>query len=122
MDIKRLVKSCEFKEQEDEMLRDKIVMGTWDNAVQTKLLSTTDLTYEKAVDRCRASEISREQAKSLNKEISMNELNSKNAYKKNENGKERNNNNNTYEYKQKEKMAYSKYDNEQERENDNKVT
>lgn len=36
VDIKRLVKNCEFGDKESEMLRDQIVMGVVDNKLQMR--------------------------------------------------------------------------------------
>ena len=52
--------NCEFHES-DNMTRDNIVFGIRDRPVQEKLLREYDLTLEKALDICRASETSKEQ-------------------------------------------------------------
>ena len=52
--------NCEFQES-DNMIRDKIVFGIRDRPVQEKLLREYNLTLEKALDICRASETSKEQ-------------------------------------------------------------
>ena len=52
--------NCEFQES-DNMIRDKIVIGIRDRPVQEKLLREYNLTLEKALDICRASETSKEQ-------------------------------------------------------------
>jgi hypothetical protein len=66
-EIRKLVKSCNFKELEDRMLRDRIVMGVRDKKMQQKLLETSDLTLDRAVDRCRAAELSQEHARTMQK-------------------------------------------------------
>ena len=43
------------------MIRDKIVIGIIDRPVQEKLLREYNLTLDKALDICRASETSKEQ-------------------------------------------------------------
>lgn len=60
MDIKRLVRSCEFGANENEMLRDQIVMGVNDKRLQIRLLEANNLTYDNTVEKCRASEATRE--------------------------------------------------------------
>ncbi|CAH2080337.1 unnamed protein product, partial [Iphiclides podalirius] len=45
------------------MLRDRIFIGVLDKKLQQKLLSIINLTLEKAVDMCRASELAKAQAK-----------------------------------------------------------
>ena len=51
---------CDFKEQ-NNMIRDKIVFGLRDNAVQEGLLREADLSLERAVDICRTAETSKMQ-------------------------------------------------------------
>lgn len=51
MDIKRLVRCCEFGEKKGEMLRDAIVMGIQDEKVQLRFLEKSDLTYIEAVEK-----------------------------------------------------------------------
>lgn len=101
MEIKRLVRTCAFGAKENEMLRDQIVMGIWDRRTQSKLLETTDLTYETAVNKCRASEISREQATTMNKTTKIDEV-KKIPHGKSHETKNNNNNNNDM------RTAYSK--------------
>lgn len=71
IDIKRLARTCEFKEREKEMLRDQIVMGTNDKKLQTRLLEIANLTYDAAVEKCRANEATREQSQSMNSAATM---------------------------------------------------
>ncbi|XP_055307026.1 uncharacterized protein LOC129571275 [Sitodiplosis mosellana] len=74
MDIKILVKSCEFNAATNEMLRDRIVMGVSDKKLQTKLLETAHLTYDGAVDKCRASEATKEHTEKMCKTKEVHEL------------------------------------------------
>lgn len=90
IEIKRLVRSCAFGEKENEMLRDQIVMNIFDQKLQTKLLEMPNLTYETAIEKCRASEATKEQASTMNKTTCINEVKFNN-----------NNNNNSYRYKPK---------------------
>lgn len=95
IDIKRLVRTCEFKEQENDMLRDRIVMGVFDAKLQTRLLEVTDLTYTTAVEKCRASEITREQSATMNnKAVTVNEIRSAHSNgTHNRTARQKNNNN-----------------------------
>lgn len=61
--IKKLVKSCEFEAQENSLLRDRIVLGTSHKNVQEKLLQTSNLTLEAAIDFCKTAETTREYAR-----------------------------------------------------------
>lgn len=66
-ELKKAVKSTDYKEK-DEMVRDRIVMGIRDKSTQEKLLREADLTLEKAINFCRAVEISKSQSKVLQNE------------------------------------------------------
>ena len=56
--------NCEFQES-DNMIKDNIVIGIRDRPVQEKLLREYDLTLEKALDICRASETSKDQYQAM---------------------------------------------------------
>lgn len=60
IDIKKMVRRCGF-ENENRMLRDRIVLGTVDKQLQKKLLDTADLTMDKAIEYARSAEISSQQ-------------------------------------------------------------
>lgn len=64
-DLRRLVKNCNFQDLEERMLRDRIVIGIFDKKVQKKLLESSNLTLDLAVDRCRAAELSEEHMKTM---------------------------------------------------------
>ena len=53
----RLAEHCSFGDTLDEMLRDRVVCGIADPAVQKRLLSETDLTFTKAVSIAQAAEL-----------------------------------------------------------------
>lgn len=74
IDIKRLVRTCEFGENENEMLRDRIVIGVADKKLQSRLLETTALTYDTAVEKCRTTEATKEQTTNLNQIVTVNEV------------------------------------------------
>lgn len=67
LDIRHLVKTCEFGELEESMLRDRIVMGVNHKKLQRTLLETAKLTYTQAVEKCRAHEKAHEQTNNMNK-------------------------------------------------------
>lgn len=97
MDIKRLASTCGYGDKTNEMIRDRIVHGVANKRVQTKLLESTDLTYEQAVEKCRASEVTQEQTESMNRttatvsEVKQSFSKSQNAPKY-DNGRSNNNN------------------------------
>lgn len=63
-DIRKAVKTTGYKDP-DEMLRDRIVMGVFDKTTQERLLRETKLTLNKAIEFCRATEVSKTQSKAL---------------------------------------------------------
>lgn len=62
-----LSKTCDFGALRDSLIKDRIVCGIKDNGLRERLLREKDLTLDKAVDLCRASQCSREQVKELAK-------------------------------------------------------
>ena len=57
--------SCEFDNQTESMIRDRIVLGCPDRQLQERLLRENELTLQKALDVCRASEATKGQMKSI---------------------------------------------------------
>ena len=56
-DLKKLAQSCEFSTLQDGLIRDRIVCGLTDNGLlREHLLRDADLTLEKTITICRASE------------------------------------------------------------------
>lgn len=64
-ELKHLASSCEFQSQTESLIRDRLVLGIADKAVQERLLREPDLSLEKAVNFCRATEVSKAQMKEL---------------------------------------------------------
>ncbi|CAK1599497.1 unnamed protein product [Parnassius mnemosyne] len=56
--LKLLSKNCEFKNLEQELIRDRIVCGIRSTIVRDRLLRTDELTLEKAIKICQADEMS----------------------------------------------------------------
>ena len=63
--IKTLAKDCEYKQLEEELLRDRQVCGITDSKVRERMLHMDTLTYKQAVDMCLAAELSALQIKSI---------------------------------------------------------
>jgi len=57
--------SREFGLQEDSMIRDRVVLGCPDARLQERLLREPDLSLSKAVDLCRAAEVTKAQMRSI---------------------------------------------------------
>lgn len=70
IELKRLIKNCEFGDNANEMLRDRIVIGVTNRNLQKKLLETIPLTYDVCVAKCKASEATQGQAEEMNKLMS----------------------------------------------------
>jgi len=64
-DLRTMTKNCEFENQEDNLIRDKIVFGVRDSRVKERMLRETDLTLEKAVEICRAAESTKSQMREM---------------------------------------------------------
>ncbi|KAL7883911.1 hypothetical protein SRHO_G00015690 [Serrasalmus rhombeus] len=78
-----LSKTCEFGALRDSLIKDRIVCGIADNGLRERLLREKDLTLDKAVDLCRASQSSRQQVKELAKtEIAVHAVRTKEQHKK----------------------------------------
>lgn len=63
--LRELAKTCEFGDIADQMIRDRIVLGTNDQSVRGRLLRESKLTLNSAVDMCRTSERTASQLKKL---------------------------------------------------------
>lgn len=55
------IKNCNFGELNDELLRDRLVGGVFDEKLRTKLLQTADLDLDKCIQMCRLSEVTPQQ-------------------------------------------------------------
>ena len=60
-EIRRLACACDFGAVEESMVRDRIVVGLTDDTTRRKLLQIRDLTLDKAIDVCKASEAAAKQ-------------------------------------------------------------
>lgn len=66
-ELKLLAKGCNFENQEESLIRDRIVLGTNDAALQERLLRVPELQLATPVNRCRAAEAGKQQSMSLQK-------------------------------------------------------
>ena len=62
-DLRILLGSCQYGDQKEKNLRDRIVFGVADTRVKERLLCESDLTLTKALDICHAAEASKVQLK-----------------------------------------------------------
>ena len=63
--LRKLAIHCNFGERLEEELRDQMVCGLRNEALQRRLLTELDLTYAKTVEICRASELAEKNANTL---------------------------------------------------------
>lgn len=63
--LKTLAAACEFDNQEETLIRDRVVLGLRDSALQERLLREPQLSLKKALEFVRATEVSREQSKTI---------------------------------------------------------
>lgn len=73
-DLKNKAKDCEFGELCDSLIRDRIVCGIRDDQVRVRLLREAELTLVKALDVCRASELTSTQMKVLQEEVEVQKI------------------------------------------------
>ena len=64
-DLKTIAVDCEFKDQENSMIRDKLVFGICDGRIKERMLREADLSLQKALDICRAAESTKSQMKEM---------------------------------------------------------
>ena len=64
-DLKTRAKSCEFGEQTESMIRDRLVFGVSDIRLKERLLREGDLSLERAANLCRAAEETKQQIKDI---------------------------------------------------------
>ena len=69
--LRGLAKTCNFGNLQDNLIRDRIVMGVRDNSIRKKLLQESNLTLIRCVDICRAVEKTTRQMESMKGEVVM---------------------------------------------------
>ena len=70
-ELRKLARGCNFGEQEDRMIRDRILVGCKSAEVQKKLLDDDTLTLKKAILVARSHEASKQQMQELSKDSSV---------------------------------------------------
>ncbi|KAJ8048052.1 hypothetical protein HOLleu_00217 [Holothuria leucospilota] len=68
-DLKNKSKTCEFGNLEESLITDRIVCGIRSTGLRERLLRETDLTLSKALNICRAAELSKTGVKDLQKSL-----------------------------------------------------
>lgn len=67
-ELKKLASSCEFKDLNEDLIRDKLVCGIRDDMLRERLLREPDLTLKKAVEISNLAQISKMQACTIKSE------------------------------------------------------
>ncbi|XP_067284600.1 uncharacterized protein [Pseudorasbora parva] len=70
-ELKNKAKDCDFAQLTESLIRDRIVCGVNNDQIRARLLREPDLDLNKAVDICRASEVTKSQIKALHKETEV---------------------------------------------------
>ena len=60
-ELKTLATTCEWGELKDDLICSRIVSGILSKRIRERLLREPELTLKKAIDMCRAEELSKEQ-------------------------------------------------------------
>lgn len=68
VDLRGKAKTCEFRDLEDSLIKDRIVCGITSDSVRGRLLRESNLTLQTAIDMCRAEEQSKSRLKQINTE------------------------------------------------------
>lgn len=84
-ELRKLSINCNFGQLENELLRDRIVVGVRSQTVKERMLRETDLTLGKALDICRAEEQSKTGIKIMDRKekTEIDALQKRDPYKKN---------------------------------------
>ena len=65
-ELRQLVTRCDFEHiTPEEILRDRVILGITDIKLRTRLLRDANITLEKTLQICRASELSEQNSKSM---------------------------------------------------------
>lgn len=70
-DVKILAKSCEFQNQTDSLVRDRLVFGINNNVLQENLIKQGNISLEDAISACRLAEQSKKHTDEIQKSVSV---------------------------------------------------
>ena len=83
--LRQLASTCEFGVLENDLIRDRLVLGTKDSSARARRLREPKLDLQKAINMCKSSEISKSQLKDMSNEqetVNFSRLNSKGKFQK----------------------------------------
>ena len=72
--LRSLVKTCNFGELKDNLIRDRIVIGIKDNSIRKKLPAEGKLTLDKCINICCANETTAKQLKEISQSEDVNAI------------------------------------------------
>ncbi|XP_052741791.1 uncharacterized protein LOC128199740 [Bicyclus anynana] len=67
-ELSKLAQNCEFRDLQEELIKDRLVCGVTSAAIRERLLREDDLTLKKALDICRAAVASRTYSENIKPE------------------------------------------------------
>ena len=73
-ELRKLAKGCNYGDQEDRMIRDRILVGTNSAEVQKELLKNTTLNLKIAIETARSHEASKHQLQEMSKDVSVDRI------------------------------------------------
>ena len=76
-DLRHLAKTCEYGDLTESLIKDRVVIGIFDDCVRERLLRQKDLTLRTAAEMCRSFEMSKVQVKEMSKTVNVNVLSNK---------------------------------------------
>ncbi|XP_030031283.2 uncharacterized protein K02A2.6 [Manduca sexta] len=78
-ELRKLAIQCKFGEQQERLIKDKLITGIIDKTAKNRLLREPDLTLQKAIEICKAAELSAERLQKTESSISgqVNKINNR---------------------------------------------
>ncbi|KAL4721170.1 hypothetical protein ACJJTC_004946 [Scirpophaga incertulas] len=86
-ELRILANKCDFGDQLDSLVRDRIIIGVKDKALQERLLRENNISLEKTIEMCRICEISKKEVETIQNDKNLQVVDvintKKNCYNKN---------------------------------------
>ena len=71
-DLRQLVKTCDYGDLTESLIKDRVVIGIFDDCLRERLLRQKDLTLKTAAEMCRSFELSKVQLKEMSSAVNVN--------------------------------------------------
>lgn len=72
--LRTAANTCQFEQQKESLIRDRIICGIRDSSLQRRLLRESDITLEKVINMGRVHEVSERQMKQMQESIEVNAI------------------------------------------------